>query len=201
VIITSPKTQYIGGLRYILENFKVKEIVGYGAPYSSWAYLDLLRYINYKDISYRVYEADNKIDELGLTILSSVKDGSALAFKIEYGEVSFLFAEEIKEWKGDNVTVLKVPSHGSKYYSTPEFVSSLAPKIAVISVGRNRFGHPDPDVIKRYEEIEAKILRTDEVGAVIIKTEGRNVWVNTAKDLYENESLKQKLFRYIGLGS
>ncbi|HID93961.1 MAG TPA: DNA internalization-related competence protein ComEC/Rec2 [bacterium (Candidatus Stahlbacteria)] len=199
VIITKPKIQYAGGLRYILKNFKVKEIVGYGAPYSSWAYLDLLRYINYKDIPYRVCEAGDKIDEIGLTILRSGKDGSSLAFKIEYGKISFLFAEELQEWKENKVTILKVPSHGSKRYSTPEFVSSVTPKIAVVSVGRNPYGHPNPGVLSRYEEVGAKIFRTDEVGAVIVETDGRSVWVNTAKNLYESESLKQKIFRYMGL--
>ena len=199
VIITKPKIQYAGGLRYILKNFKVKEIVGCGTPYSSWVYLDLLRYINYKDIPYRVCKVGDKIDEVGLTILRSGKDGSSLAFKIEYGKISFLFAEEIQEWEGNKVTILKVPSHGSKYYSTPEFVSLVAPKIAVVSVGRNPYGHPDPDVIRRYEEVGAKILRTDKVGAVIIETDGRNVWINTAKDLYENESIRHKILRYVGL--
>ena len=199
VIITSPKIQYVGGLRYIFKNFKVKEIVGCRAPYSSWLYLDLLRYINYKDIPYKIYEAGDKIDEIGLTMLSSGEDGSSLAFKIEYGKISFLFAEDIKEWERDKITILKVPSHGSKYYSAPEFVYLVAPEIAVVSVGRNPFGHPHPDVIRRYEEVGAKILRTDEVGAVIIETDGINIWVNTAKYLCQNESLKQKLFRCIGL--
>jgi len=84
VIITSPKIQYVGGLRSVLENFKVKEIMGCGTPYPSWAYLDLLRYINYKGISYKVYEAGDKIDEIGLTTLGSGKDGSAPCFPCQF---------------------------------------------------------------------------------------------------------------------
>ena len=65
--------------------------------------------------------------------------------------------------------VLKVGHHGSAYGTTPEFVHAVAPKVAVVSVGRdNRFGHPAPETLARLENAGAHVYRTDRDGAVTI---------------------------------
>ncbi len=62
--------------------------------------------------------------------------------------------------------VLVVPHHGSRTSSTPSFVDAVAPRHAVFTVGhRNRFGHPRPDVVARYERAGALLHRTDRTGA------------------------------------
>lgn len=50
----------------------------------------------------------------------------------------------------------------------------------IISVSaRNPFGHPNPEVLKRYQNLEIKIYRTDKNGAVTITTDGKDYWVKT----------------------
>jgi competence protein ComEC len=67
--------------------------------------------------------------------------------------------------------VLKVGHHGSPYASTPAFISTVHPKLAVISVGRhNTFGHPAPSTIETLERSSASVDRTDRCGAVVITT-------------------------------
>ena len=47
--------------------------------------------------------------------------------------------------------LLIVPHHGSKTSSTLAFIQAVHPSLALISVGQgNRFGHPRPEVVKRY---------------------------------------------------
>jgi competence protein ComEC len=47
------------------------------------------------------------------------------------------------------------------------FIEAVAPAIAMITNGyRNRFGHPRPDVVARYRDSGAVILRSDADGAV-----------------------------------
>jgi len=76
--------------------------------------------------------------------------------------------------------VVKVPHHGSLTSSSRAFVRTLAPRVAVVSVGRsNRFGHPAPEVTDRYREVGAQIFRTDQDGAVTIDTDGRSLDVRT----------------------
>jgi competence protein ComEC len=78
------------------------------------------------------------------------------------------------------IRVLKVPHHGSLTSSSREFLDRLAPRVAIISAGRNNtFGHPAPDVMSRYHEIGAQIFRTDQDGAVMVDTDGYSVDVHS----------------------
>lgn len=60
-----------------------------------------------------------------------------------------------------NVDVLKVAHHGSKFSTSAEWLAALRPKLAVISVGKNPWGHPTEETLKRLRDLDIKILRTD----------------------------------------
>jgi competence protein ComEC len=63
--------------------------------------------------------------------------------------------------------VLVVPHHGSISSSTAAFIGAVAPEAAVFTPGyRNRFGHPRPEVVARYEQYGASLHRTDRDGAL-----------------------------------
>jgi competence protein ComEC len=65
--------------------------------------------------------------------------------------------------------VLVVPHHGSRTSSTPAFIHAVGPKVAVFACGyRNRFGHPRPDIVARYEAASVRTSRTDLEGAVTL---------------------------------
>ena len=92
------------------------------------------------------------------------------------GDVEQEGQENIKKIISDNtalfedITLLKVAHHGSKYTTDEEFLSLIKPKIALISCGENNtYGHPHDEVIERLENIGSKIYRTDESGAVIFR--------------------------------
>lgn len=71
--------------------------------------------------------------------------------------------------------VLKAGHHGSKTSSAPEFLAAVHPKYAVISAGRgNRYGHPHEEVLARLAAVGARILRTDDSGTIIIKSNGED---------------------------
>src|SRR4030095_2331734 len=70
----------------------------------------------------------------------------------------------------------KVPHHGSLTSSSVECVKALQPRVAVASAGRNNhFGHPVPEVLRRYEREGAEVFRTDRDGAVFVETDGASV--------------------------
>ncbi len=72
--------------------------------------------------------------------------------------------------------VIVVPHHGSKTSSTPDFVSHVAPRVAVFTVGyRNRFRHPRPEVVQRYVDAGSRILRSDLDGAVLIEFDRKGI--------------------------
>lgn len=71
--------------------------------------------------------------------------------------------------RGDDLKadLLLVPHHGARTSSSVPFVLAVDPAHAVFSVGyRNRFGHPHPGVVDRYEAVGARLWRTDRDGAL-----------------------------------
>jgi competence protein ComEC len=66
----------------------------------------------------------------------------------------------------DPVDVLLVPHHGSKTSSTPELLAALQPRLALVQAGyRNRFGHPAPAVVARYEALQIPLITSPHCGA------------------------------------
>lgn len=79
--------------------------------------------------------------------------------------------------------VLKVGHHGSRTSSTDPFLAAVRPRWAVVSSGlRNRFGHPHETTLGRLATAGAQVLRTDQVGAVTVSTDGTVLMVRTAGD-------------------
>jgi len=62
--------------------------------------------------------------------------------------------------------ILKVPHHGSRYSSTPEFVRAVDPKLSVIQVGKNLYGQPSATTIRRLEASGSAVHRTDFEGSI-----------------------------------
>ncbi|MEX1044087.1 MAG: ComEC/Rec2 family competence protein, partial [Acidimicrobiia bacterium] len=69
------------------------------------------------------------------------------------------------------VDVLKVPHQGAAT-SEPDWLAAHAGSLAVVSVGKNAFGHPVPWVIETLRSAGAEVLRTDEVGDVVLDLDG-----------------------------
>ena len=110
--------------------------------------------------------------------------------RVSYGEASFLFtgdliAEQEQQVlaNGTNVasTVLKVGHHGSRTSSSQEFLTAVNPGWAVISCGyNNSFGHPHKEILHRLTSCtKAEILRTDQQGAIVFRTDGKSIKVES----------------------
>jgi len=78
--------------------------------------------------------------------------------------------------------VLLVPHHGSRTSSSREFITGVAPRWAIVPVGyRNRFGHPHPDVLRRYRASGARLMRTDHDGAIEVRLAAEDVAIGSAR--------------------
>lgn len=110
--------------------------------------------------------------------------------RVSYGEASFLFTGDLVAEQeqqvlanGTNVasTVLKVGHHGSRTSSSQEFLTAVNPGWAVISCGyNNSFGHPHKEILNRLTSCtKAKILRTDQQGAIVFRTDGKSIKVES----------------------
>lgn len=120
-------------------------------------------------------------------IQENILNNNSIVCKLYYKNVSVLFtgdieknAEEkiIKKYDKNvlNSTILKVAHHGSKSSSTQEIVEKIKPKIVLIGVGeKNNFGHPDSNVINRFENIGAKVFRTDKNGEITVNISQKGI--------------------------
>jgi competence protein ComEC len=84
--------------------------------------------------------------------------------------------------EAQGLTVLKVPHHGGRQAGTAELARSYVPRYAVISVGRNGYGHPDPEVVKIYGDT-ASVLRTDSEGGIFFSGGGSSLEARTWRQL------------------
>jgi competence protein ComEC len=68
------------------------------------------------------------------------------------------------------IDVMLVPHHGSKSSSSPAFINGINPSVAIFSTGyRNRFGHPDAAVVRRYQLRGVSTWNTAADGAITVR--------------------------------
>jgi len=112
---------------------------------------------------------------------SAVKDNDrSCVLKISSAAGSLLLTGDIQkevEWQlaaASDAALLKsdaiiVPHHGSNSSSSNEFLAAVQPRIAIFTSGYfNRFRHPRPEVVARYQAMGAAMLRSDYHGSVIM---------------------------------
>jgi len=114
------------------------------------------------------------------------RNNQSCVMRIEAGGASMLLTGDIERpaelsllanpmVKAD---VMLVPHHGSRTSSSREFIDAVAPRWALIPAGyRNRFGHPNPEVLERYRAAGITVMRTDRDGAIRIVLGARELRV------------------------
>lgn len=87
-----------------------------------------------------------------------------------------LHAEELR------TDIVLVAHHGSAGSSDPAFVEATRPQIALVSSGHgNRFGHPRPEVMQRWQHAGAKTFDTSASGALRIRLAAGGAGVETRR--------------------
>lgn len=119
-------------------------------------------------------------------------NNASIVLRLTYGTVRFLFTGDVEEAAVQELlrsrredleaTVLLVPHHGGALPIMEDFLAAVRPRVAVIPVGANPFGHPHPDTLRALEESGALVLRNDRHGAVILHSDGHNLTVETMCD-------------------
>jgi len=201
IVLSHPHSDHFGGLLYILRNFTVRELWANGDASDETGYHDFTRIMREKQIDMPEFGTIPRKHEMGGTYLEilwpptdfmdpeeneawqDTCNNNSIVLKVTFGDISFLFPgdieaeaeKELVRMAGDKLasTVLIAPHHGSRSSSTPEFLDAVRPEYVIISAGvKNRFHHPHPSVLRRYEERGCRIFRTDLNGAVSISSDG-----------------------------
>lgn len=82
--------------------------------------------------------------------------------------------EMINTGQDIDADILKIGHHGSKTSTTQNFLEKVSPEVAIIQVGKNRYGHPTAEVLKRLENFGVKYYRTDLDGHMEVISDGES---------------------------
>ena len=203
VVLTHPDLDHGGGLGYILQNFKVGQVLGISdIPLDSQTHRRLHTLVKARNIPYAFPYAGeieftstatlnllHPIDPSSTNLLDTDKNDDSLVMKVTYGEVDILFPGDIGKKaetrliaSGQDLRseVLKVPHHGSRTSSSAPFLGAVQPRCAIFSLGQgNRYQFPHADVVARYRARGCPMFRTDESGAITLRTDGIRCWIDT----------------------
>ena len=129
------------------------------------------------------------IDVASTNLLDTDKNDDSLVMKLTYGEVDVLFTGDIGKNAESRLIasgqdlhseILKVPHHGSRTSSSAPFLNAVQPRYAIFSLGQgNPYQFPHTEVVARYRARGCLILRTDAAGAITLRTDGTNCWINS----------------------
>ncbi len=198
LLLTHPHNDHIGGAPYLMRHFEIGELWESDVE----AHSRVFRTIRFLADSLRIpirkcYAGDySQMDRLtSLYMLHPSRrfiathprgyNDYSLTFKLSFQEQDILFTGDIETLSEGYLNlyndfiaceVLKVPHHGSPTSSTLNFIQTVGPQCAVISVGEgNKFNHPSAAVCARYDSLTRLVHRTDLCGALILQTNGKNM--------------------------
>lgn len=174
---------HIGGILELYENGKIENV--YTSFWSESSEMDQLQtewpklptdvgLVSAGDCV--MIDEDLRFDVLWPTDPENGGNDDSLVLYMKLYDARILFTGDISEETEMRITdvvpndinVLKVAHHGSKYSTSYTFLENKKIDAAVISVGYNLYGHPSREVLSRLEESAIPYFRTDEAGCVLL---------------------------------
>lgn len=188
VIGTHVHEDHVGGMSFVIDSFEIGDFyLPYNTTSTTSYYKKLLTALTDKEESINEANVGDKwyIEDLGFEIMSvdnsepENENVSSIVVEMTYGEQKYLFMgdaedenEEVRNW--NDVDVLKVGHHGSNTSSSEKFLNQVLPEISIISVGEgNSYELPKDKILKRLENIDSTIYRTDIDGTIQIVSDGK----------------------------
>ena len=193
VVGTHPHADHIGSKQGILNTFEVLEVWMPDVTHTTRTFERFIDAIDQNNIEVSLTTAGDRL-QAGQIQMTAVAPGSSghnnlndysIVLHMQFGQTAFLFTADAELFteneildSGVNIRsdVMLVGHHGSRSSSSDAFLDAIRPSIGVISVGAdNRYGHPHQVVVDRLNDRNMEILRTDEMGTVVLVTDGTTV--------------------------
>ena len=203
VALSHAHEDHIGGLPAVLENFHVRELwIGAMPESPEWDRLrrkaqelgvKIVRQTQGREFEFGGARFEVLAPFSDYVPAAMARNNDSLVLRLTYRERSVILSGDV-EWQIESelvaanlvhhADILKVANHGSKTSTTEPFLDAVHPAFAVISAGfANLYGHPNREVIERLQQANVAVFRTDQMGAVTIRTDGHRFEVETQAGL------------------
>ena len=193
LIGTHPHADHIGGLDDVINSdLEIANVYMPKIQTNTKTFEDVLDSLKNKNLKVTAPKKGDtfKIGEANCEVMTdSILDKenlnlSSIVIRLEFGENSFLFmgdaeTENEKTINWPKTNLLKVGHHGSNTSSSQNFLNQVKPEYAIIMAGKdNSYGLPKQKILDRLNKIGAKIYRTDELGTIVVISDGKTIEVN-----------------------
>jgi competence protein ComEC len=196
LLLTHPDDDHVGGAPTILRKLPVGRVLISGLPSDAPTYNEALAVARERGVPIVTLRAGQTVrvePEVAMEVVSPPpgpqppaehpSNAGSLVVRMRAGATTLLLTGDadadaeagmLARREPVRSDLLKVGHHGSPSSSTEPFLKAVAPQVAIISVGRrNAYGHPSRAVLDRLARRGARILRTDECGAITAVSDGR----------------------------
>jgi competence protein ComEC len=202
LVITHPHADHIGGAMAVMEALPVARLIDPGLATGNPEYVETLRTARERGVRWTAARQGATLALDGVSfdflwpdpaLLDSNPDPNEISavIRVRYGRFTALLTGDAEapaehamalRYGGTlHAQLLKAGHHGSRTSSTEELVGQVQPELAVISVGRrNRYGHPDAEVLARYAAHRVRVARTDREGTVTVRVRPDGSWSREA---------------------
>ena len=201
--ISHSDDDHISGLVEILSkysqlNIKIENIIIPGVRFNNNKYESIMNLSRKNNIKvYEMQKGDsicvkNKLNfDCFYPYKKDIKNPNdeSCVIMLDYEDFEMLFTGDIgadedeelikyynKKYINEDLEVLKIAHHGSKYSTSENLLDKLSPNIAVISAGENnKYGHPNTELIKRLDKRCIRHYSTKNLGHIEIRTDGEKM--------------------------
>jgi competence protein ComEC len=168
LIISHGDNDHIGGMESLIENITIGDIYSSINKPNLKACISGQQWqwdgVNFEILSPTKSRFSSKNNNSCVLKIESIYGSALLTGDIEAGAERSLVKRVSDNLKSD---VLIAPHHGSKTSSTWNFLQKVDPQWILIPVGyKNRFNHPHPQVLKRYQQQGYQWFSTAKGGAL-----------------------------------
>jgi len=200
LLATHADADHIDGLNDIARNFRVRSALVARIPKNDVEFARFRKTISDQQVPIQMIGGGDQLRFRDVVInvlwppaaqnanLPS-QNNDSIVLHLMFGHRSFLLTGDIEAQAEEALTsfaeilhadVVKVAHHGSRTSSTPTFIAATNAQYALISVGQTSiFGHPNPEVVRQWEDSGAQVLRTGNCGTITFTTNGSDLTLET----------------------
>lgn len=190
VVLTHPHADHLVGLVELLRRYRVPQVLVSDFSVETPEYEALRAEMARQGVALAVAAGPaRQVLEPGLElevlyppageIATDNPNDASVVIRLVHGENSVLLTGDLEapaqrrlpaEWLSSDV--LKVAHHGSADALEPQILAAIQPQLAVISVGKNTYGHPSRRVVRALERLGATVLTTQAEGDIMAQSDG-----------------------------